>query len=1006
MGRSRTNHLRRLTGALLCLFGTGALAWLAPQKAGATPPPPPSTATPPAATHASSSAQTRNKADNGTDEAREKSSELGQGGSTKQPHPTDALPEAQYLPRYSVRRSGAFIYGSQRIEVRKEEVRVASEAFPSGGTPYSLKVGAHLGGGYLFYQVVTDQGHSATNFYRTDEFTAPLQPLAQLPFSVSEVRIGFDRIYALGTSLHVALDPKSGAVLPLNPLPPVITLEGLAFSGSRLAAVQAPLVGVLGTFDAGLTWHPLREAEAIEPSSVPPTIQLKTKEGIRILGPDLKLDHLAAKPNDTQGQASGFLGADDWVVDLSLALSHGIELDDHAVALARGKLIRAPLTGPFRLHRSSAPVDPSASCRSVPNPATKGALFLCSGSQLTLFAYQTEKLRLVESAAPHPILSDGPGAFLLDGPCQSRPKSEAQANAALPPQTKQAETKKQLCWLTERGATTLSFKPTKGPARYQSFATSGRGVHRIVWDPKGRRFVTHQLSRAPSKTKKAAPKTHTYPLEHQETLANLLSEGSLLPHASEEEDGFSVWVIQGEKFVGARLFEGGSLDYGAVQRPLSKTLFYGNRAYLWGASGFAKQSLDGGLHFEELTIPYRNPEPELSAPLDASTPTFMGCGHAGCSLGSMLRRGWSSEPLSLAQDGPRRRLIHPGGSRHHFTCFPSGSATPPRRRELASDWEGFWENAPPAMPGGFEGRSVGFPHDLARLYASGPQDLSWNRDGRLQLHFLDPYSIETIKKSAPSPDLAANLVAAETLLGTIDRSGSSTVFLLDPGGTHGAVLLRTRSVQTLLTFGEGTPLQSVPIVDPKTQQELNIRTPLGVVEANGRTFLAYYSDRDDIAVAELDETGMHRFAAFHVGEVGGRNLSLVRSTRGDLGLSMEGDRGLFVYPLSMQGELGLPIIAPHRSTRPPSCAPEASGFIVERELPLSPYLEAESGQAIRTSGLRAKMIVSQNPACLEAMTARVRSLPPLSPAKKSSGGVPLTLLNSDSAGNRTQLLCE
>jgi hypothetical protein len=144
-----------------------------------------------------------------------------------------------------------------------------------------------------------------------------------------------------------------------------------------------------------------------------------------------------------------------------------------------------------------------------------------------------------------------------------------------------------------------------------------------------------------------------------------------------------------------------------------------------------------------------------------------------------------------------------------------------------------------------------------------------------------------------------------------------------------------------------------------------------------------------------------------LGEVGDRGIELVRTQVGDLGLAMDGDDGLFVYPLAETGELGDPIVIEPPRGRPSACPAEASGFIVNREMQVAPYLEAKaSGAPLAVTRLRARYIVGYDPPCLEGIFGVGRTqgnVPAAAPMKDS---VPLSILNTDSNGNRLRLTCE
>lgn len=926
--------------------------------------------------------------------------ERGPGDRTQKKVPSisaeaSPLSSPQFIPRYAHRGAQRFIQHGLRIERTQESIAVSSEIFSSGGEPKLLELPDHLGGGFIFFQAVGVENESATQIYHSDSFTGPLKPLARLPFVVLHIRAGFDRLYALGTGIKVALDAETGATLGLDPLPEVVTVENVEFAGSQRATLLAPLLSVIATNNAGLNWKPVANATSLEHSSDPNQLLVRTAAGV------FKLDHNLAPSIQVEAQKThvtpivpgASFNNEEFGADLLQVLARGVRVSDQIIAIHRARLLLAPAEGPFEVTRRTTALDPSASCVGVPDEG-KSALFLCRGAQLDLLRFHAGKLSQVYSAPLNAkplnqlsLLSFGQGAFLLKGSCPGAAAHDQQTSRATP-----------LCYLTRRSTQTV-LGP-RSPNAHLSFATHLKGSWSILWNSQKNSFEVTQLSSA-SLTKKSL----FFSVDKTDSLLELLSAGSSLPQATKTSDGFSLWVTHGEKFMGVHLTADGTVDSGALQRPLSRASFYGEKALVWGAAGFAKQSVDGGLHFNELQFPFRSGDAELSANLDPHADTQVGCGDAGCVTGHLLRRGWTAQTISEAPEVERTPLTPPGGGRHNFKCGATAISSPNRRSEAVSAFEGFWELKPPILAPAYQGISVSFPHDQARLYAYGPRDIPWNRDGRFELWYINPYSVAKVQKTRPSYHLAQDLIAAETLLGTIDQGTSFSESALDPDARAGVILLHSRGAQSLLSWLDGGPLVRVEL-RTESGDEVTLRGLRGVVLSKGQIYLAYLSDNASLSVARLESTGFYQLATLPLGESGSRGAQLVRSTEGNLGVAMEGDAGLFAYPLHEDGSLGPPIVAKHQSRRPLSCASEATGFVVERELALSPYLETEQGEAIKTTGLRAKMIVGSREPCIEAMTARVRTLPQLTPAQGGAQAVPLSILNADSAGNRLELLCE
>jgi hypothetical protein len=333
-----------------------------------------------------------------------------------------------------------------------------------------------------------------------------------------------------------------------------------------------------------------------------------------------------------------------------------------------------------------------------------------------------------------------------------------------------------------------------------------------------------------------------------------------------------------------------------------------------------------------------------------------------------------------------------------------GTPSAPKRNDAASAFESFWEQRPPLLPSHYLGTSLGFPHDVARLYAYGPKDVPWNRDGRLEFWYLDPFDAHSVQKAQPTGHLVGNFAAAEALLG-VDQGSALGELVLDPDAQHGVIVIRARQRESIFIVERNQPLTVVPLLDTHSGEEIELKTLRGAVYARGHYYLGFTFARDQLAVARLDSSGFTLLAVLPLGEAQTRFHRLVRSTSGDLGVAMEGDAGLFVYPLHIDGHVTAPLIAAHQSRRHQACAPEAFGFIVDWELPLSPYLETDQEEPLKVNGLVARMLVYPEGACIEAMSARVRAVPHLSPAEPAPDNVPLVLQNADSNGSRVALLC-
>jgi hypothetical protein len=927
---------------------------------------------------------------------------------------------SRIVPRHFLRHSGRRIESGLRVETSEWGVRVSDTLFPAGGEARGMDLPPHLGGGYLFFQPISADGSSATIFYRAQTWTGKLQPLARIPFAVRHVEAGMDRIYALGVSLQAALDAETGQLLPLGPLPPLVTISGMAFSGSRRALVEGPLAGVMYSGDSGLTWARIPGARHIEVDRGGSRLFVRTEEGLVLIdeaGQKVAISATQIDPATLQttpferliaGQVQFGAESDSteffptasdhrtekerlWVA----AIANGALHAGRALAIAEGKLIELSLGDQLELQVKSTPVPTSSKCvatgASQGKSAERGPLFLCQGEHLQVFTlpardapqqslHHKESVRFLWEAPERArLLGYGQGRALISGSCAERRASPESA-----------------CFVSHGGPQQVIL-PSGVATGGTPFAVSV--THEEAWviwvDRKRLRIFAEPL--AAKATQSARRKSWQVPEDH--SIAEFLKSGALLPQASQGDAGLSIWVTLRDKFVGVQLGDSGEPSFGAVQRSLGRAVFDGPRAAIWGAAGFFKQTVNGGQTYQEATFPYRSGDPELSTVMNPFEAVNMGCSEVGCVLGRLLKVGWRIMGDTEIPLPPARPFLIPGEGRYRYSCsLAQGSR--PRGAESGDGFPSFWEEPAPRLPAGVEGSSVGFPDDWARLYAWGPIDTSWGRTGRSQAFFVDPYRPVRVRKTAPTMQLFSSHLDAQDRLGLVDRISSFRYGALDADGSSGVLVLRGRSSTELLVFEEGKPLERF-----LGATELGLRAIKGVAQTRG-TFVAAFHQGTTLSVVRLAGGVAEPFLELPVGDTGERGIQLVRTQAGDLGLFMEGDSALFVYPLSDTGELGEPIVIPHSGAQPPVCAPEALGFIVDRELRVTPYLEGTNGVLLPVNRLRAKLIIGYGRMCVEALRGHARELTTSASPTPVSSGVPLAVINSDAAGRRQEFVCQ
>jgi len=927
--------------------------------------------------------------------------------SSSNPSVSEGMAETpEFVPLFALRKSGRYIDSGLRLQRTGGALEVANELFPPGGELLGVPLPEHLGGGYLFAQRLLVSGASVTALYRSPSFTGKLEALARVPFSVGRIHPGFDRIYLLSSGVQIALDLETGEILPLHPLPPVPVLTGMSFSGANRGLIEAPIEGVLYTENSGLSWQRLPEAKKIEYAHSRGELYVGTDRGTRkvlagarLVDPNSDVrfsnrpNHLLKGRSESKALSNGDTsGLDASARALSTMVTRGAKLGGSAFGIHEGRLLRFKGSDPLAFESFPTSISRTARCTGV-SPArikkTKEVLFVCqdqksgkSRSPLRIYSVREDKegrakLRHIHEAGDARVLAMGQGGVLIEGSCSRAPAKSLEA-----------------CLVTGRKSSSVrgALSESKGSAGKIALAVSHSRVSRVRFDPKKKYFEVRELLGKKQTTRK-------YKLPEDRAVVELVQYGDLLPQASLVDGGIALWSVRGEKFVGVRLGEGKIPGFGAIQRPLRRALFDGPRAVLWGAAGFAKQSTDGGLTFAELSYPYRSGQPELTLADNVSASIRMGCSSVGCVLGRFFRFGYSLREGATAELPSPTRLPPQGGTRLHFTCRAGPTSSAPRRSESVSKWPAFWESAPPESGHADGLSSVAFPHEQGRLYAHGPKDAAWGRQGNTQFRFVNPWRVKNVLESLPTAHLFSSHLEAQGVMGLLARASGQQHLALDPKGDAGVLLLRTRQSSELLTFHEGATLERFRNADKEGYRRL-----VSAAYAGGRFFAAFLKG-STVSVVRLEGGDFHPVLVLDLDEAKTRGPQLVRTERGDLGLSLPGDSGWFIYPIGDSGELGQAIVVPFPKQRAPACGQDASGFLLEREMTLAPYVESSDGRPLEVTGIRERLIVGAGGVCLDALSARTRANISAPAGASQAEEVEFTILSSDSTGRRSRLLC-
>lgn len=900
--------------------------------------------------------------------------------STEASSGTPAASSLRFLPALALEQGERLIQSGVRVErTVRGQLLVAQARFESGGDPTGIELPAHLGGGFLFVHPTAAPGIPATALYRSDTWTSPLRPLGTVPFAVMDVRAGFDRLFLLGSGLHVGLDPDRGTYLPLAPLPPTITLQGLDFPEPGVARVVAPVVGMQVSRDAGLTWQ----------------VEAETLQG----GPTRL---------DVGGQERPSGGGPEGPTPLSQAVLRGVPFGERIALLSRGRLLLIRADAVLEADDPVPGLAAEATCQgySFEKPQrragrTLAGSFVCQGRSTSVFSLELDvgavplavaaSVRLLASfAGPRRPLAVGQAGTLLAGSC-STPSDAG------------------LCLVTERGREDL---PSPRGRERGSFAVGAGDVVRVHRRPGTKRIVIDSLRKGGAKKE--------FELEEEREIEDILLRGTWLPGARLHRGDVTLWATSGDRFVGVEFpfaDDARGVRVGPIQKPLRRAFISGHRALTWGAAGFTRMTTDGGLTWREVTFPFRSGDPDPNAVVSDTRELWLGCGPGGCSLSTWLSFGWGAEPEGVvAELPPLVPIPPPGGGRYAFDCTDTGRKRPSRVSLAGSPpaAPSFWDFTAPRLPPGEEGFSVMDHAALARVLVWGPREVTWGRRGNTRALFRSPFELSAPRSSAPTPGLFPDAPRAQEALGLLDASSQVVSTEVDLLGRGGVMLVRTRQGATLLAFSEGGA-----VVRFDVEESLLVRNLAGVVMRSGSWYFGNVLGHR-FRLFELSTSGLRLALDLRLGESGARDLQLTQSTSGALGIFAIGDAGLFVYPVSPRGELGDVVFAPHQGSRPPRCAPEAAGYYAVHRLGIAPYVEA-GGRALDLDEIRLRLILGYGSACVDVASAETRE--PLGPlprgplprgqgrardgtdAQQGASGVPLIVSDHSDGGARVELSC-
>lgn len=923
-------------------------------------------------------------------------------------------------------------------------VERAAELLPVG-TVHAVPMPSRLGGGFMFHA----SSGGATQIWRASSWLGTLKPLVQFSSLATDLVPGFDRIYVRlsGNSRLQAIDPETGEVRSVAPLPPSAAYGALAFADGFRGVVDADLRGVLATFDAGVTWRPLSLSErptAISVVDGDPTIFVAGGRYVLDARGNLTYRTNAAVETDedvdTKPQAPrGPFGKRP----LRAAVEDGFPDSNETAVVARaGALARVSLrTGAVLEQSLAAYPEREAACHGVRLGASFG--FVCGerdgATNIYAFEAPLSMHKVLSFQKPRFVSASGNGALVIRGPCGEGPEDDDGLRIycvrSAAGQTREVRVKGDLG--VERvvalsdGRVVILVPPRNG----------GTGQITVV---DGAKVTTNALV-LPAKPR---------------AVVRELRRGMWLEGFEEREAGaIGGWVEAGGPVIGVRVAIDGKVTAGEPRNNENGVIMSGRFALSQGEGGRAAESTDGGVTWKVFDMPEHD-----MAPGDADT---RACGPIGCVLGGWVRVGWgkpavtgdltpaptpsslyvpstvaptvsmrctpvgkaASEPLpdKPVKPAPAFDVAHP--PLVPFGRFP-GVPTPP---QIKAPWIPFRNVAPPNLAADEVGIDNGVPFDLIamRAYAWGKKGADWARLGHFMLRFDDRFDpMGGMRSTAIAPPPWADETIANDAMGIGSYPVAAWGAHLDGSGHHALVTVCRGSSCSLFAASEGQPALNLRDGAGRTTGTPR-PLPHGAVRAGESWFFIVPGPTQDTVVVHRADLGVIRrlgtyyrpltpTTSRYSSSVNAEAPRLVRRAIGN-GIGMlltatpiPGERwgAMFVLPIDPEtGALGEPIVLGKRDLGgklPPRCADGQDGWLMDTGLDMTPSVMLMSGRAnFDTVEFRLRM--DPGSVCVEGMAARIDGLfvpdKDAKPAAEKINGAVTLAATERSAGRRWSFAC-
>ena len=885
-----------------------------------------------------------------------------------------------------VRGGQRYVVGGLRIIAYPDgTLEQAEDLIPSEGAATSMPLPDRLGGGFLFY-VTADE----SPLWRSSTWTGRLEPLKVLPLRADDVVAGFDRLYVAEqrTREVVAFDLAKRRLVGLHPLPPAPAYGSMAFVDGWFGAVQVPYRGVLVSFDAGDSWHPVnlpdlrgvgldREDLVLHGEEQDWVIESDGK--VRTRGPVVASQSDGAELTASRAaneRASADLNSQAPTPRLRDALRNAVLYgwpDTATTAIfAQGRaLARVRLRdGKVLDYTASAFGREEGNCTAL--PVGNGFGFVCTseadGTSLYRFAPPLGVKRIARFVKSRSVLASGNGALVIQGSC-STVASGADARV----------------WCVRHPGEPAWEIPA--PRGVRAVALTDHRAALLEPPTRSHSGTVAVLSRT------RAPEVHelVFPERLNKSVRQLLKTGLWLDGVSEAQGKLSAWVVGSDAFAGVRVNLDGRVAVGKPHRHPSRTLLAGPLALTLLEGGTASESTDGGFEWSTSELPVIDVMPTGD---DRKDRVEQGCSRVGCAVGSWLRVGWNVSAQrpsrsKVAGTPQPAHLPRAAGGRWLFECVPTGVRSPARDAggDSAGDddeadhhaWGPLYNRPPPPL--GTD--SVGFLQPVAsdtsdmRIVAWGPRGASWKQRGKWQL-WVAPF--DTVTGPVWSTTATRSPWGTESQTAEIfARSSASSVTWsaqLDPTGRAGVLRGASGTGISLYLFEEGRSIS--PVLDSPSE----VSRPSGAVKVLDRFYFGVKSGSEHFRIYEVIDSRAVLYGEY--AEVSRRlEPQLVRDNNARSLAIWAKDRKMrgaattwYVYPIdSNTHRAGQPLVLQPRTlgARPSPCPTEAAGWVLEGEPPLQPVLDLarDSEDSELPRGVRAQLLASVSGVCLDGLTGRV-----------------------------------